>query len=325
MGDQENLHAECLVLWPMPEYSCAMLRPMGTLVRWLRLVSGMSLGLILLAISPAVFTDDSVEPLLREVMIFLCVLGFALLAAGWGLAAQWDSAGMVLRGGGVLVFGLGMAAYVVTALPLPGGVGWTLFGLFTVAGLAFPVWLFVSGERSSSPLEPDAQGRLEVPVARVPTLMLAVLAAAMATAALVLLPVPVFGWVVGTVGLVFFGGACALLVLLAVRPGPAIRADTEGMEDRSSLVGVRRIAWQELTRIREMTTFGQPTVAVTPRDWATVVGSQTVWKRPLLKLNRRLIGSDDLLVNTIALGCSARDLARALEAMRHDNSRAHPS
>lgn len=302
-----------------------MLRPMGTLVRWLRLVSGMSLGLILLAMSLAVFTDDSVEPLLREVMTLLCLLGVSLLAAGWGLAARWNSAGMVLRGGGILVFGLGMAAYVVTALPLPGWLGWTLFGLFTVAGLAFPVWLFVSGESSSSLVVPDAQGRLEVPVARVPTLMLAVLAAAMATAALVLLPVPVFGWVLGTAGLVFFGGACALLVLLAVRPGPAIRADTEGMEDRSSLVGVRRISWQESTRIRETTTFGQPTVAVTPRDWATVVGRQTVWKQPLLKLNRRLIGSDDLLVNTTALGCSARDLAKALEAMRRDNSRARPS
>jgi hypothetical protein len=169
-------------------------------------------------------------------------------------------------------------------------------------------------------MEPDSQGRLEVPVARVPTLMLAVLAAAMATAGLVLLPIPVLGWVVGTVGLVFFGGACAVALLLAARPGPAIRADAEGMEDRSSLIGIGRIAWQESTGIREMTTFGQPTVAITPRSWATVVGRQVAWKRPLLKLNRKLIGSDDLLVNTTALPCSARDLARALEEMRCDNT-----
>jgi hypothetical protein len=202
---------------------------MGTLVRWLRLVSGLSLGLLLLALSPVAFTDDSVEPAFERLMLVLGLVGFALLAAGWGLAALWDSAGMVLRGGGVVVFGLAMAAFVVTELSIPGWLGWTLFGLFAVAGVAFPVWLFLGGDRGSSLVEPDAQGRLEVPVARVPTVMLAVLAAAMATLALVLLPIPVVGWVVGPLGLVFFGGVCAGLVLLAIRPGPGIRADTKGM------------------------------------------------------------------------------------------------
>lgn len=289
-------------------------------MRWLRLVSGMSLGVLLVALSPVAFTDASVEPALERVMLVLVLVGFALLAAGWGLAARWDNMGLGLRGGGLVVFGLAMAAYLVTALPLPGWSSWTLFGLFAVAGLAFPAWSFVGGDRVSSVVEPDAQGRLAVPVARVPTLMLAVLAAAMATAALVLFPVPVLGWVVGTVGLVFFGGACVVALLFAARPGPAIRADAEGMEDRSSLTAIGRIAWQESTGIRETTMFRQPMVAVTPRSWATVVGRQAAWKRPLLKLNRKLIGSDDLLVNTTALPCSARDLARALEEMRCDNT-----
>lgn len=289
-------------------------------MRWLRVVSGLSLGLLLLALSPVAFTDDSVEPALERLMLVLVLVGFALLAAGWGLAALWDSAGMVLRGGGVVVFGLAMAAFVVTELSIPGWGGWTLFGLFAVAGVAFPVWLFVGGDRGSSLAEPNAQGRLEVPVARVPTVMLAVLAAAMATLALVLLPIPVVGWVVGPVGLVFFGGGCAGLVLLAIRPGPGIRADTKGMEDRSSLIGIGRIAWQEATRIQETNTFGQPYVAVTPREWASVVDRQAAWKRPLIKLNQKLTGSDDLLVNTTALPCSARDLARALEKMRRDNT-----
>lgn len=289
-------------------------------MRWLRLVSGVSLGSILLVLSPAVATHDSGGPVLRDVMVFLAGLSFALQAAGWGLAARWERPGRVLRGGGLVMFGPAMAAYVVNALPLPGWLGWILFGLFATAGVAFPIWLYVDGRRSSFPVEPDAQGRLEVRVARVPTLMLAVLAATLAAAALVLLPIPVFGWVVGTVGVVFFGGASARLLLLAIRPGPAIRADTQGMEDRSSLAGVRRISWRESKRIRDMTTFGQPTVAVTPRDWASVAGRQAAWKRPLLALTRRLIGSDDLLVNTNALPCSARELAKALEGMRRDNS-----
>jgi hypothetical protein len=297
----------------------AIIWRMRALARWLRIVSGMSLGLVLLAVSPAVFSDPSIEPMLEKVALFLCLLAFALLAAGWGLAARWDSAGMVLRGGGIVVFGLAMAVFAVAALPLPDWLGWSLFGLFTVAGLAFPFWLFVGGEGSASLVEPDAQGRLEVPVARAPTLMLAVLAGGMATLALALLRVPVFGWIAGPVGVLFFGGACVWLVLLAARPGPAIRADTEGMEDRSSLVGIRRMSWRESTRIREMATFGQPTVAVTPREWTSVVDRQAAWKRPLLKLNRRLIGSDDLLLNTSALPCSARELARALEEMRRDN------
>jgi hypothetical protein len=166
-------------------------------------------------------------------------------------------------------------------------------------------------------VEPDAHGRLEVSVARLPTLALAVLALLMATGALVILPVPVLGWVVGPVGVLFFGGASVWLVVLALRPGPAIRADRDGMEDRTSLVGARRISWRESTAVRDTSTFGQPTVAVTPHDWKAVVGRQAAWKRPLLALNRRITKSDDLLVSDTALACSARDLAQALEGLRH--------
>jgi hypothetical protein len=293
---------------------------MSTLFSWVRLVTGLCLGLVLLAVLPSVVRDNPDEPGLRVVMIVLGLLGFALLAAGWGVAARWAGPGKVLRGGGLAVFGLAMGAYVVTALPLPGWPGWTLFGLFAAAGLAVPVWLLTGGGRRPSPVEPDAQGRLEVSVARAPTLMLAVLAVAMAAAALVLLPVPVLGWVVGPAGVVFFGGASAWLALLAVRPGPAIRADRHGMEDRASLAGVRRISWGESTAIRDTTTFGQPTVAVTPHDWETVVGRQHAWKRPLLALSRRLTRCDDLLVSTTALPCSPRELAEVLEGMRRDNA-----
>lgn len=135
----------------------------------------------------------------------------------------------------------------------------------------------------------------------------------------------VCGWLVGTVGLVFFGGAFAWLALLAVRPGPAIRADRHGLEDRSSWVVVGRISWSQLTRIRATTTFGQPTIALTPHDWADVVGRQPACRRALLGLSRRLTRSDDLLLSSTALPCSAREVAKALEAMRRDNTRARGS
>ncbi|MDC5699396.1 hypothetical protein OO014_19280, partial [Intrasporangium calvum] len=83
------------------------------------------------------------------------------------------------------MFGLAMLAYVVAVLQLPGWLGWALFGLFATAGVAFSVWLHVDRGRDS-PAEPDPLGRLEVPVARLTTLMMAVLAAALATTALVL-------------------------------------------------------------------------------------------------------------------------------------------
>ena len=297
----------------------------GTVVRWLRIVSGISLAVLLLAALPAVAAGDTSEPTLRVVMAVLGLLAFALLAAGWALAARWQSAGMVLRGGGLVLFGLAMAAYVVTALEMPAWLAWALFGLFSAAVLAFPVWLVMGRGSSRLPVEPDAHGRLEVPVARVSMLMLAVLAGAMATGAVVVIRAPLFGWVVGTVGLVFFGGAFAWLVLLAVRPGPAIRADSHGLEDRSSLVVGGWIAWAELTRIRATTTFGQPTIALTPHDWSGVVGRQPAWKRALLGLSRRLTGSNDLLLSSTALPCRARDLAKALEAMRRANTRARGS
>ena len=294
---------------------------MRPVVVWLRLVSGMSVGLLLLAMLPAAAAPDPGEPVLRRVMLFLGLLGFALGGAGWGLGARWDGLGRVVRGGGELVFGLAILAYVVALLQLPGWLGCALFGLFATAGVAFPVWLHVDRGRDL-PVEPDALGRLEVPVARLTTLMMAVLAAALATTALVLLPVPVLGWLVGGAGVVLFGGSCVWLVLSVVRPGPAIRADSQGMEDRSSVVSAGWISWSELSRIRGTTTFGQPTVALTPRDWATVVGRQVAWRRALLALNRRLTGSEDLLVSATALPCGADDLAKALEAMRRENSRA---
>jgi hypothetical protein len=52
-------------------------------VRWLRLVSGVSLAALLLAALPAVVTGDTGESALRVVMAVLGLLAFALLAAGW--------------------------------------------------------------------------------------------------------------------------------------------------------------------------------------------------------------------------------------------------
>lgn len=303
----------------LPGRTTGIIRCVRPVVVWLRLVSGMSVGLLLLAMLPAAAAPHPGEPVLRRVMLLLALLGFALGAAGWGLGARWGGLGRVVRGGGELVFGLAMLAYVVAVLQLPGWLGWALFGLFATAGVAVSVWLHVDRGRDS-PAEPDPLGRLEVPVARLTTLMMAVLAAALATTALVLLPVPVLGWLVGGAGVLFFGGSCVWLVVSVVRPGPAIRADSQGMEDRSSLVAAGWISWSELSRIRGTSAFGQPTVALTPRDWATVVGRQVAWRRALLALNRRLTRSDDLLVNVNALPCSANDLANTLEEMRRENT-----
>jgi len=292
-----------------------------TLVVSLRLVSGMAVAAILLVLSPAVALSAFGEPGLRKVMVVLALLAFALQAGAWALGARWDRPGSWLRTSGLALFGAAMAAFVVLALPLPVCLGWILFGLFAVAVLALPLWLRRSDRRSARRVEPDAQGRLEVPVARVQTLTQAVLAALMATMSAVLLRIPVLGWVIGGVGVVFFGFAVVWLVLLVARPGPAIMADAIGMEDRSSPVAAGRVTWTELRGIRKTTTFGQVVIALTPRDWAKVVGRQPPWRRALLAFNRRITGSDDLLLNTGTLPCSAHDVAKALEQLRRENSR----
>ncbi len=140
-----------------------------------------------------------------------------------------------------------------------------------------------------------------------------------------LLPIPLLGWVIGSVGVVFFGGASIWLALLVARPGPAIQADACGIEDRSSLIAVGRVSWTESRRIRQTTTFGQTVIALTPLDWAAVVARQAGWRRPLLAFTRTLTGSDDLLVKSTVLPCRAHELAKALEAMRRDNSPARGS
>lgn len=57
--------------------------------------------------------------------------------------------------------------------------------------------------------------------------------------------------VIGWIGVALMATAALVLLMRAVRPGPSVVIDTEGITDRTTLAPVGLVRWQEITVIRK--------------------------------------------------------------------------
>ena len=106
------------------------------------------------------------------------------------------------------------------------------------------------------------------------------------------------GFVVGVVGAVIFGVFGVLWAWLGFRPGPGLRIDEDGFEDRSSAVSVGRVPWTDVTGIGSWGAFGSSSVVVSVRDPHAYAQRVPWYGRAAARANIRLVGSSVTVAST---------------------------
>ena len=109
------------------------------------------------------------------------------------------------------------------------------------------------------------------------------------------------GWdaqAVGWVGLAFFGLAGVMLVRQAVRIGPVVVIDADGLTDRR--LGVGPIGWQEITGYRTVTVESTRLLCLDLAEPDQFLGRLSAWKRVAAAANRRM-GFGDVCVGFVGL------------------------
>jgi len=121
--------------------------------------------------------------------------------------------------------------------------------------------------------------------------------------------------VVGALGALFFVPSTAYLLGQAARRGPALILSTHGFTDHASAISVGFVPWSEVTSIRASSVRGRAFVAVKVRDPRAVLARQPVWRRALLRLNRKWFEGDMFIPETI-LPVSAKELISLMNERR---------
>jgi hypothetical protein len=120
---------------------------------------------------------------------------------------------------------------------------------------------------------------------------------------------------VGAVGTLFFVPSTAYLLRQAARRGPALILSTRGFTDHASAIGVGFVAWSEVTDIRTSAVRGRAFVAVKLRDPRAILARQSMWRRALLRLNRKWFEGDVFIPEAI-LPISAKKLISLMNERR---------
>ena len=121
------------------------------------------------------------------------------------------------------------------------------------------------------------------------------------------------GFVAGLVGAVTFGVFGILWAWLGFRPGPGLRIDDDGFDDRSSAVAVGRVPWADVTGIGSWGAFGSSSVVVAVRDPEEYVSRAPWYARPAARAIIRLVGSSVTVAST-GLRTSHEELLAELTA-----------
>lgn len=101
-------------------------------------------------------------------------------------------------------------------------------------------------------MEPDSAGGAAFFPPRVRLLGLAAGTAAVASLGLLLTGAPIGFWrSTGYLATVVAGLATVVLVARAVRPGPTLVVDSHGIVDRTTLLPVGRVRWEEIAAVRK--------------------------------------------------------------------------
>lgn len=120
---------------------------------------------------------------------------------------------------------------------------------------------------------------------------------------------------VGAVGTLFFVPSTAYLLRQAARRGPALILSTHGFTDHASAIGVGFVAWSEVADIRTSAVRGRAFVAVKVRDPRAVLARQSMWRRALLRLNRKWF-EGDVFIPEAVLPVSAKKLISLMNEKR---------
>jgi hypothetical protein len=94
------------------------------------------------------------------------------------------------------------------------------------------------------------------------------------------------GYVIGVLGILFFGAASVYLISELVYRRPSLRIDADGITDRATLASAGRIAWGEIGAVRIHSVLGQRFLEILPLDPGAVVARAGPVRRAVLRLNR---------------------------------------
>ena len=117
---------------------------------------------------------------------------------------------------------------------------------------------------------------------------------------------------IGVASIVFFGLCGAWFFVRLASPTPLLVIDDRGLVDSASAVGVGFVAWSEIEELRQYRFGRQTFLGVVPRDHAAILQRQRLWKRWIMRLNRRF-GALPINVPASALPMPVSDLLEELQ------------